>query len=226
MSNLKIERMLMYFESKSLYVHSYWIEEILNQINVSFFNDEELEQQIMKCLLNSDIKKILTLKSCLPKNVFDLHNCVLLGPYCLQVIQIQDIGFSLLEQLEYLEKFEDNGRLKAFNIIKEEPITDDDNNNIENDKNKTVKKMFKLLLEDASGCCIWAIEHKPIQEIHLKMNIGSKILLKNILILRGVLMLNPMNITFLGGKIDELNKNYFPCIFRNQLKQKLYNITI
>ncbi|KAG5439647.1 hypothetical protein PCK2_000781 [Pneumocystis canis] len=170
MDDLRVERIRMYFESESLYVHSYWVEQMLSQMNVIFSDDEQWKQQIMQCLLNSDIKEILTLKSCLPKNVLDQHHCILPGPYCLQVIQIQDIGRSVLEQLEYLDQFEDDGRVKLLNIVKEEQKIEDEEE-IENDK-IMMKKMFKLLLEDASGLCIWAIEYKPIQEIHLKMDLG------------------------------------------------------
>ncbi|KTW30182.1 hypothetical protein T552_00661 [Pneumocystis carinii B80] len=217
----RVEKLLKFLESKSLYVHLNWIEETLHQIDASL-NNKELEQQILQCLLNSDIKKALTPQSCLPIDIFDQHNQVLPGPYCLQIIHVQDIGISIFNQLEYLEQFDDSGNIKSYNIIRNNLSDVDDDDDIPDINNSPPKKFCKLILEDSSGLCVWAIEHKPIKEIHVAINLGAKILLKNILVLRGVLILNPSNLTFLGGEIFQL-KNYFPSGFKNQLKSLLYN---
>ncbi|KAG4305340.1 hypothetical protein PORY_001510 [Pneumocystis oryctolagi] len=224
MVDSKVEKVLTFFENNHLYVHSTWVEQIF-QKHV-FSNNEQLEEQMMYLFLNTDIKKTLTMRSCLPENIFDQHNNVLPGPYCLQVIQIQDIGISLFNQLEYLEQFDDSGHLKLFNIINDDGAIDyDDDDLAENNDKCVMKKMIKLLLEDASGVCVWANEYKPMKDIHLKMSLGSKILLRNVLVLRGVLVLVPESTTFLGGQVFELNQGYFPCGLRNQLKQKLYSTT-
>ncbi|EMR10884.1 hypothetical protein PNEG_01030 [Pneumocystis murina B123] len=222
--NLRAEKVLKFLESKFLYVHLNWVEETLHQIDVSL-NDKQLEQQIIQYLLNSDIKKSLTFQSCLPADIFDKHNQVLPGPYCLQIIHVQDIGISIFNQLEYLEQFDESGTIKSYNVIWNNLSDIDDDEILDTDKPAS-KKFCKLLLEDSSGLCVWAIEHKPIKHIHIGINLGTKILLKNILVLRGVLILNPSNITFLGGQIFELNKNYFPSGLKNQLKSALYNMNI
>lgn len=183
MADLKAEKLLTFFASKSLYVNLTWIEQIL-QKHV-FSNNEQLEQQIMHLLLNSDVKITLSSKSCLPENVLDLHNHVLPGPYCLQVIQVQDIGMSILNQLEYLEQYDDFGRVKPFNTIKDNDSIEDNDLIDDNEKTVTMKKMIKLMLEDSSGRYIWAIEYKPIEDINLKMNLGSKV---NILFLFNIIL--------------------------------------
>ncbi|KAG5519388.1 hypothetical protein PMAC_002015 [Pneumocystis sp. 'macacae'] len=219
MVDLETEKLLTFFSNKFLYVHLTWIEQMLQKH--IFSNNEQLEQQIMYLFLNSDIKTTLTSKSCLPENVLDLHNHILPGPYCLQVIQVQDIGMSILKQLEYLEQFDDSGCVKSLDSIKDDDSIEDGDLIDDNKKSTTTKKMIKLMLEDASGLCIWAIEYKSIEDISLKMNLGSKILLKNVLVLRGVLILDPLNFSFLGGHVFELNQNYFPRGLSYQLRYEL-----
>lgn len=66
----------------------------------------------------------------------------------------------------------------------------------------------KLLLEDANGTRVYAFEFKPISGVGIGMNIGSKVVIRDAKVVRGVLMLQPGNTTLVGGKVEELHKNW------------------
>ena len=68
------------------------------------------------------------------------------------------------------------------------------------------KGICKLLLEDTAGRRVWGLEFRPIRGLVWGMGIGSKIVLKNVLVARGVLLLEPQTTTVVGGKIEGLHK--------------------
>lgn len=53
---------------------------------------------------------------------------------------------------------------------------------------------------------MWAFELSKIPKIEVGMSIGTKIMLRNVLIARGMVMLTPEKVVVLGGKIDLLHK--------------------
>ena len=55
---------------------------------------------------------------------------------------------------------------------------------------------------------VYAFEFKPISGVGIGMNIGSKIVIRDAKVVRGVLMLQPGNTTLVGGKVEELHKNW------------------
>ncbi|RPB05148.1 hypothetical protein L873DRAFT_1663444 [Choiromyces venosus 120613-1] len=66
----------------------------------------------------------------------------------------------------------------------------------------------KLLMEDAGGRRVYGIELQDVQGIKVDMPMGTKIVLKNVTVARGVLLLTPANTVFLGGKVEALNQQY------------------
>ena len=66
----------------------------------------------------------------------------------------------------------------------------------------------KLIVQDVQGTNAYAMELISIQGLDLSINIGAKLLLKDLAVARGVLLLEPKNVTILGGKIEELHKKW------------------
>jgi RecQ-mediated genome instability protein 1 len=68
------------------------------------------------------------------------------------------------------------------------------------------KGPFKLLLQDAKGLKIYAMDLRGIDGLNTNMAMGAKLVLRNIDVRRGVVMLEPSNVQMLGGKLEALDK--------------------
>ncbi|KAF3941157.1 hypothetical protein ABW19_dt0203542 [Dactylella cylindrospora] len=151
-----------------------------------------------------------------PANILDITapSRTLKGPIPVQIVGIEDIGHSKLSQLEAIESSERGEKTKGKEIIRIVPgeeDTDPDNLGLSG-----VRGPHKLLLEDAKGVRVYGIELKPINGVSIGMNIGSKMVLREVRAARGVLMLEPANTVLVGGKVEELHKKW-----REERKDKL-----
>ena len=158
-------------------------------------------------LLASDITTSLTTNAfnCLPS---DVHNAEikerhLLGPIPVQVLGIEDMSKSRWEQIEAIEALERGEGTKGREIIRVVPTENGDDSN---DRTTRGGGLHKLLLQDAKGTRVYGMELKAVEGVGLGMNIGCKIVLKNVVVARGVLLLSPPTTTILGGKIEALHK--------------------
>lgn len=66
----------------------------------------------------------------------------------------------------------------------------------------------KLLLQDVHGNRAYAVELKEVEGIGLGMSIGCKVMLKDPVVARGVVLLEPKSATIMGGKIEVLHKTW------------------
>lgn len=66
----------------------------------------------------------------------------------------------------------------------------------------------KLLLQDASGRKVWAMELRRVDGVGVGMCIGCKILLKGTRIARGWILLEPETASVVGGKIEDLQRKW------------------
>lgn len=160
-------------------------------------------------LLASDITTSLTTNAfnCLPA---DVHNAEiqerhLLGPIPVQVLGIEDMSKSRWEQIEAIEALERGEGTKGREIIRIVPTEDGDDSN---DRSTKGGGPHKLLLQDAKGTRVYGMELKAVEGVGLGMNIGCKIVLKNIVVARGVVLLSPPTTTIVGGKIEALHKSW------------------
>lgn len=64
----------------------------------------------------------------------------------------------------------------------------------------------KLLLQDAAGRRAYGIELRALEGVGLGMSIGCKFVLRDAVVARGVVLLEPRTTMVLGGKIDALHK--------------------
>ena len=67
---------------------------------------------------------------------------------------------------------------------------------------------YKLLLQDCVGTSVYGFELERVREICGEMAIGAKIVLKNVLVARGLVLLTPGTVEVLGGKVDEWDRKW------------------
>ncbi|KAL8966669.1 MAG: hypothetical protein Q9183_003266 [Haloplaca sp. 2 TL-2023] len=166
-----------------------------------------LTQTALFRLLSSDITTSLStdIAHCLPQ---DVHNIVvkerrLQGPVVVQLLGIEDMSKSRWEQIEAIEALERGEGTKGREIIRVTATEEDD------DSAPNVTKSggpHKLSLQDARGTRVYGMELKQVQGVGLSMSMGCKILLKNVVVARGMLLMEPGNTTIVGGKIEALHE--------------------
>ena len=129
---------------------------------------------------------------------------VLAGPILCQVLDIEDIGQSRWSQVESIEARERGETTKGREIIR---VVEQDNEGVTDAAAPTQSRgPFKLLLQDAKGLKIYAMDLKGIEGLNTSMTMGAKLLLRNIDVLRAVVMFEPGNVQVMGGKLDALDK--------------------
>lgn len=119
------------------------------------------------------------------------------------MLAVEDMSKSRWEQIEAIEALERGEGTKGREIIRVTATEDDDS------VGANVQKgggPHKLSLQDAVGRRVYGIELRSLEGVGLGMSIGCKMVLKNVLIARGVILLEPITTTVLGGKIEELHK--------------------
>lgn len=105
------------------------------------------------------------------------------------------------EQIEAIEALKRGEGTKGREIIRVTATEEGDN------AGATVQEgggPHKLLLQDTAGKRVYGIELKGLEGVGLGMSIGCKMVLKNALVARGVVLLEPATAIVLGGKIEGL----------------------
>ena len=167
-------------------------------------------------LLNANITTCLdtSSKCCLPPEVQNVNvkERKLSGPIVVQVLDVEDVGKSRWEQIEAIEALERGEGMKGREIVRVAgPEEEDGTSNIATPPpTSTAKKggPHKLLFQDAAGNVVYGFEMVDIAEVSLSMNIGAKIVLKNAVVARGVVLLEPSTASAIGGKIEALHKQW------------------
>ncbi|KAI3656659.1 hypothetical protein MP638_003447 [Amoeboaphelidium occidentale] len=126
----------------------------------------------------------------LPENAQSLHNLIL-DQIELELTDIRDVSRSFYSQLE--EQTEKDGRQMFF-------AEEQENNFQSSQKNVLPNRMLKLQLTDGRTN-LYAMEMKPISKLSVDLPLRSKIILKDVLIRRGVALLESednVNIVSIG----------------------------
>ncbi|KAL9100445.1 MAG: hypothetical protein Q9163_004190 [Psora crenata] len=156
-------------------------------------------------LLASDITTSLSRDACLPLNVSDpqIQERKLSGEIIVQVLGVEDISRSRWEQIEAIEAIERGEATKGREIIRLAAPEDEDGA-----RTGVVRGggVHKLLLQDAGNTSVYGLELKPVVGVGLGMSIGCKMMIRDAVVARGVVMLEPGSATMLGGKIESLHK--------------------
>jgi len=141
----------------------------------------------------------------------DITSSLQAGPH-VQVLDIEDIGKSRWSQVEAIEAEERGETTRGREIIRVVP-----NENGEGDQTRTQPQTIsqsqssgphKLLLQDISGQRVYGFEVSPVPNVNLNISIGCKLVLRDVIVTRGVLLLDPKLTTFVGGKIEELHNTW------------------
>lgn len=210
-----------FLASKSLTPNQVWLDSFIASARLST-PLQALKQTILFRVLASDITTSLqpTSSSVLPAdaNNVSVKEQRLPGSIPVQVLDVEDIGRSRWSQIELLEQQERGEMTKGRELIRLAPDAEGDNDLQQTPQ--TIKSIgpHKLLLQDANGAKIYSFELSPIRDVGVQMSIGTKLLLKNAVIARGVVLFEPRSVEVLGGKIDAWDKN---SNRKESLKQRL-----
>jgi len=132
------------------------------------------------------------------------------GPIAVQVLDVEDIGCSRWSQVEALEAQERGETTKGREIVRvvpEEGIAGPDAPQALGGQAKSAGP-HKLLLQDAKGTKAYALELNNVQGVDVGMSIGTKLVLRDVSVARGVIMLEPRCVEVLGGKVDAWDRKW------------------
>ncbi|GAB7332683.1 hypothetical protein MBLNU13_g04434t1 [Cladosporium sp. NU13] len=134
------------------------------------------------------------------------------GPIAVQVLDVEDIGRSRWSQVEALEAQERGETTKGREVVRvlpEEGTSGPDAPQAQAPSGQ-VKSAgpHKLLLQDAKGTKVYALELRNVRGIDVGMSIGTKLMLRDVSVARGVIMLEPRCVEVLGGKVDAWDRKW------------------
>lgn len=126
------------------------------------------------------------------------------GPVVCQLLDVEDIGNSRWSQVEAIESKERGETTKGREVVR---VVEQEND----DPSAAVapiysKGPFKLLLQDPKGLKMYAYDIRGIDGLNTNTAMGTKLVLRNFDVRRGVVMLEPGNVQILGGKLEALDK--------------------
>ncbi|KAK5126475.1 hypothetical protein LTR85_010711 [Meristemomyces frigidus] len=169
-----------------------------------------LQKTALFRLLATDITTSITKSpaSCFAANITDpqVKEKHVRGPITVQVLDIEDIGRSRWSQVEAIEAQERGETTKGREVIRVVP--DENSSDAATQTESKSSGPHKLLLQDAYGMHVYAMELTPINGVGVQMAIGAKLVLKDFIVARGVLLLEPRNVEMLGGKADTWDKKW------------------
>lgn len=126
------------------------------------------------------------------------------GSIVAQVLAVEDMSKSRWEQIEAIEALERGEGTRGREIVR--VMAAEENEDSQARAGNRGGGPHKLLLQDVHGVRVYGIELKAVEGVDVGMSIGSKMMLKNVTIARGVILLEPGTTTMLGGKIEVLHK--------------------
>ncbi|EEA18999.1 hypothetical protein TMatcc_010458 [Talaromyces marneffei ATCC 18224] len=196
--------------TKSLPVSTAWISNFLASIsqNQQRAPPSALAQTALFRILTTDFTKTLSTSmpsTVLPREISDpsIKERRISGPVPVQVLDIEDIGSSMWSQVEKIEQVERGETIRGREIVRNVNVDDADNNNASRSTPNTTNGPHRLILQDAAGTKIVALEYQDINGISIeKLSIGAKLVLKDTVVSRGMALLTPETVTLLGGKIE------------------------
>ena len=128
-----------------------------------------------------------------------------MGPIVVQILDIEDMSRSRWEQVEAIEAFERGEGTKGREIVR---VVASEEGDIPSTGANRSGGTHKLLLQDTRGIKNYGIELKSVQGVGVGMSIGSKMVLRNAIAARGVVLLEPATATIVGGKLEGLHKTW------------------
>ena len=191
--------------SKGLRPTSEWLSSFLS----SQKNNPPLQSLLQTAqfrLYASDITTTFARDACFPGDLVNpqIKEQKLSGIIPVQVLGVEDISKSRWEQVEAIEAIERGESKKGREIIRVAAIGDAQDQG--GSGHVQTGGIHKLLLQDAAGNRAFGLELRSVEGVGLGMNIGCKLLLREAVVARGVILLESKTVTVLGGKIDAFHK--------------------
>ncbi|KAF1950299.1 RecQ mediated genome instability protein Rmi1 [Byssothecium circinans] len=208
MANNLIAELTQHLNARHLHPTTAWLESFVSTTRPNT-PLPALKQTALFRLLAADITTSLVppANTVFPVDVLNakIQSRTVAGPLVCQVLDIDDIGLSRWSQVETIEANERGETTKGREIIR---VVE---NETENEGAAVApvlqsKGSFKLLLQDAKGAKVYALDLRGIEGIHTNMTMGTKVLLRNVEVRRAAVMLEPASVQVLGGKLDALDK--------------------
>lgn len=186
-----------------------WLQNLMPSINANVPMAATQKTALFR-LLNTDFTTTLqsSPQNCFPAGITNTaaEEQKVRGPVPVQVLDIEDVGRSSWSQVEAIE-MEERGELrKGSEIIR---VTEDEDNT---DPNTPAVRApagpHKLLLQDAKGNKAYGFELESVNGIGPAMSIGAKLVLRDLVVARGVILLAPQSVEILGGKVEVWDKKW------------------
>ena len=132
------------------------------------------------------------------------------GPIAVQVLDVEDIGRSRWSQVEALEAQERGETTKGREVVRALPKEGTSGRDALQAPGGQVNSAgpHKLLLQDAKGTKAYALEFRNVQGVDVGMSIGTKLVLRDVSVARGVIMLESRCVELLGGKVDAWDRKW------------------
>jgi RecQ-mediated genome instability protein 1 len=201
-----------FLASKNVPPTAAWLRDFMPSIRLST-PIVALQQTALFRLLASDLTTVVesgNQRNVFPTNVSspEVKERKITGPITVQVLDVEDIGHSRWSQVENIEVQERGETTKGREIIR---VVDDETNTDPNHDNNVSPSSgpHKLLVQDVKGTKAYAFELESIAGIDVqKTSIGAKLVLRDVLVARGVVMLEAKGVEVLGGKVDAWDKKW------------------
>ncbi|KAL2838760.1 hypothetical protein BJX68DRAFT_210152 [Aspergillus pseudodeflectus] len=214
MANIQDQITTHLLQTKSLPVSPTWLRSFLSTISAAQRNTPipALTQTALFRLLTSDIRESLTSSpsAILPVDISDtnVRERRLTGTIPVQVLDIEDIGTSAWSQVEAIERVERGEAVRGREIVRTVNVGDEDQDELATTANANASNgPHRLILQDAKGTRVMGIEMKKITGLAIgKMAIGAKLLLRGVVVARGMILLTPDSVTLLGGKVEAMDQ--------------------
>jgi RecQ-mediated genome instability protein 1 len=214
MANIQDQITTHLLQTKSLSVSPTWLRSFLSTISAAQRNTPipALTQTALFRLLTSDIRESLTSSpsTTLPVDISDtnVRERRLTGTIPVQVLDIEDIGTSAWSQVEAIERVERGEAVRGREIVRTVNVGDEDQDELATTANANASNgPHRLILQDAKGARVMGIEMKKITGLAFgKMAIGAKLLLRGVVVARGMILLTPDSVTLLGGKVEAMDQ--------------------
>ncbi|KAI9772073.1 MAG: hypothetical protein M1840_001361 [Geoglossum simile] len=198
-------------KATSLYPSSTWIRSLLPTLRAA--PPPVLTKTASFRLLTTDFTTSLSLSqtSTFPSTIQNasLPERILPAgrPIPVQVVGVEDLGRSKMEQIEALEAVERGETKKGRELIR--VVREEGEERGHGREEERTAGPCRLILQDAAGVRVYGIDLKPVEGVKLGMFIGTKIILHKAIVARGVLLLEPTTATVIGGKIESLHAAWF-----------------
>lgn len=127
----------------------------------------------------------------------------------MQILDVEDVGRSRWSQVEALEAQERGETTKGREIVRVLPAEEGEGGGgVAAGGESGSAGPHKLLLQDAKGTKVYGLEVRSVQGVSVEMAIGTKLVLRDFEVARGVILLEPRCVEVLGGKVDAWDRKW------------------